>query len=213
MTAATKTAWEELEELRLAERHARERLENLTARQRRAGRALDAAMGPLREYHEAIGAGEREPDAAEEARLRAEVDRVQATVTFRAVPSGEGGTTLEAVDEALEAQVAGARRAVEERRADVQRFFHHQFDRLAGELTVDARAAAEAVAQAHAALRAAHRPYRDVRRRWRALLDGVGLPFDLPADPLRQLDDLLPIDGAIPAPIPETFNRDEGDDR
>jgi hypothetical protein len=112
-------------------RRADDRVRELEAEQLGARRAVDRELAPLTAYFEGVAAGERQPDAAEEARLRDAVTRAQADVVLR--PSTAHGRLLgmEPVNVRVEALLAGARRAAEQARADLARFAADEFDALA----------------------------------------------------------------------------------
>jgi len=83
MTAATiepraQDARRALEEARARVRDAEARVADLEGEQRRASRALDRAKAPLAAYWQQVGAGDRDPDGVEEARLIAAVRDTEA---------------------------------------------------------------------------------------------------------------------------------------
>lgn len=178
-------------------RDAEARVADLEGEQRRASRALDRAKAPLAAYWQQVGAGDRDPDGVEEARLIAAVRDTEAVVTLR--PTSDG--RLEVLDDRVEAMLAGARQALDQLKADVEQLVVERIDDLAGGLTAEALTAHERLQAALEQAVTAREPYARVRQGWRELYALAGMPCTLPADPLRGLTDELPADG-LPVPIP-----------
>lgn len=98
----------ELEEAIVA---AEARVRDLDAECRKARRSHERAVGPMRDYWRTVGAGaERDPDR--EAELEATARDADATLTMRPVLVDGRVTDFVPVDEALEAQLDGAREAL-----------------------------------------------------------------------------------------------------
>lgn len=108
------------------------------AHERTARRGADRASGPLLAYHEQVAAGEREPDPDHERELLTALREAQATVTLRAsysaaLPGSEGAprmVSVDPVDLVAEAALIGARRAADERRAELTAFVAASLDEL-----------------------------------------------------------------------------------
>jgi len=114
------SATEELEGLRGEVHAAQRRAAEAEAEFRTSKRAPERARGALVAYHEEVAAGDREPDAEEERTLREEVRGQDAAVTVRPVFTDGRVSDFETVNSELEG--AGARRALEDRQAETQRF-------------------------------------------------------------------------------------------
>jgi hypothetical protein len=131
---------------------ARER-EAVAAQARRAGEREQAALNG---YYEAVAAGEREADDGEHARLLDAAQRARASIAVRH-RHGRNGEFLgvELVDERAEAELRGARRALEAAERELANFAVANRDRLHAELLPLSRDAADAHAAAVDALMAA----------------------------------------------------------
>lgn len=203
MSAATTTAWAQLEALRAQVRDAEAHLAELETE----ARDVVARYRGLRAAHlaelEDVEAGRRKRDEEAERELLAELDELERRLTMK--PNQMGG--VDPVDERLEARIAGARAALDGRRDAVAAFMRRGFGDLAFELTAEAREAAERVNAALPELLEAEAGYRRIRARWRPLLEANGLPFTLPANPLRGFaDEVGP--GGVAIPVPDALGDD-----
>ena len=145
-------AIEKLDKLEAKVREAASRVAVLEVEQAKATRAHDRALGPLRDYHRAIGAGEIEPDPAREAELEAELERETRHVTRRPVLTGGRVSEFVAVDERVEAQLDGARSALDRAETERDRFMSvHQADLIAEALPVAESAARDLALRLEAA--------------------------------------------------------------
>lgn len=199
MSTQTTSALAQLEELRRKVPEAEQRVAALERERTIAARALDRAMGPLRDYWEQVGAGDRDPDPDVEARLTAELREARSTLTLRPGSNIGGGLVLEAVDERTEAQLAGARRAVEERQADVERFMRDHRDELVAELAGEAAKVRERYEAARRELLDCEQARKALGREWLPLMRLLGIPSDdLPPSPLATDLDTQPVELPVP---------------
>ena len=197
---------------------AKAKVAELEAEKQKAQRAVERALAPLTDYHRAIGAGEREPDAEEEARLEEAVERAQAESRQRVVSnwraeSGDG-LTVETVTPRIDGQLAGAREAVERREGELRAFLARRFDDLAAKLAEQAREARGRFEQAWEAVREAEAEWQEVAQRCRPLFQATrrtGSPLlpegDMPLSPLRGL--VYDLDAGWPLPMPRSLVPDE----
>ncbi|MEJ7656896.1 MAG: hypothetical protein WKF33_07690 [Thermoleophilaceae bacterium] len=160
-----KPALERLEELRAAVREAEAKLAEVELERRKASRSLDRVVAPVRAYHEAVAAGEREADAALERRLTAAVTEVQSNGLVSAKPVLAHGKIidLEVVDERIEAKIVGTQRLVQTRIEERNAFARDRAEELQAELLEKAQAAQEGLTGARAALEAAASEWSRVR--------------------------------------------------
>jgi uncharacterized protein YPO0396 len=182
-----KPALERLEELRAAVRDAEEKLSEVELERSKVARSLDRLIAPVRAYHEAVAAGEREADAALERRLTAAVTEVQESGLIQAKPLLAHGRTigLEVVDERVEAKIAGTRRRVQTKINERNAFVRDRAEELQAELLERAHAAEEGLTGARAALEAAAGEWSRVRGEFDRLIPQWGLsPAELPPNPL-----------------------------
>lgn len=205
MTEARETPnLDRLEELEHAVRQAEQRVAELTAERGRASRSLDRAMGPLRDYHEAVGAGEREPDADQERELVAAVRAAGEAISFEPVHTEGRLISLQPVDERVAAQLRGAERKLVERRGELEQFRRRTFAALAEELAPIAQAAQRSLQVAWDEADRASGVWTAVVRRWQPLLEAGGLSVeDLPGHPFAGLN--LEIDQGVPLPMPRSL--------
>lgn len=203
MTTTTATAWARVEALRVRVREAEAHVASLEARRAQAARDWRQAKTAELDHLRAVEAGAHEPDPDLERELADRVAELEGRLSFQPATGPRGGRLeLEPTDDRLEARLDGARAALEDRRAELARFWREEFDALAGELVAEAREAQEAVEQALPALLDAESRYRQVRARWRPLLEGNGIPYDLPPNPLRGFADEVDPFAGVPLPIP-----------
>lgn len=155
------------------------RVRELEAERAKVSRAHERALGPIRDYHRAIGAGEIEPDADVEARLEAELERATRSLSRRPVLTGGEVTDWTTVDERVEAQAEGARDALEAARAERESFLHQHRGELIAERMPVALDAARELAERHEATRSAGGAYREATRE----LHRLGFDGELPPEP------------------------------
>jgi hypothetical protein len=122
---------EELKRLQGEVRAAEVRVQAFEAERLRAGRSVERALGPLRDYYAAVGAGDRAGDPALEQRLRAAARDAEAAVSTRLTPRMDGRVEIEVRHEEVESKLAGAKRAVEEKREAVREFAVRNLEQLA----------------------------------------------------------------------------------
>jgi hypothetical protein len=191
-------------------RQARRRLHELEVERTASARRLEAARAPLDAYYEAVGAGERQPDADEEARLVAALRDVSATVRLEVAGHPHTGSpALVAIDDRAERLVTGAQRAVRAAEDAVLTFQRVERTGLAAELTARAEAARAAQEAAVPALAAAVADDQKVRAGWRRLLTANGQTDTVPRSPLRGWDDeLAAAGGRIPLAVPDELRED-----
>ncbi len=182
---ATISALEKLEELYQHVREAEERVAQAEQERARAGRALEAAKGPLRDYYEALGAGEREPDPALEKQLLAEIRKRDTVITTRPQPGG--GVAI--VDEAAEARVLGAKRVLAEREQAPPRFIVEHRDELVAELTDRSIAARDGLFAAIDEFGKGASAWQSARDAWGRMIPHWGIsPSELPHIPVALED-------------------------
>lgn len=204
--------WLTLEALEAEARGARERVEALEAEQLQAPRALDGAAAPLRDYYEAVGAGERKPDAELESELRDQAREAQDTLTLRPIQSAGGVLGVDVVDERVEGELAGARRALEAAEFRVEHYLRRHLRGLAAELWPRTLAAREGFDAAWRELRSAEGEWIDTLRRWERLRPIAGVPVEeIPANPLRGVG--REIDAGVPLPMPPSLIPDDVEPR
>jgi hypothetical protein len=147
-SASATSERERLAELEVAVAAADRRARDLDAECRKARRSHERAVGPMRDYWREIGGGaERDPDR--EAELEAGVRAADSALTARPIITDGRVTDFVAVDEALEAQLDGAREAHEAAVAERDRFLAANGAALVAEALPEAR---EALAACRAAL-------------------------------------------------------------
>ncbi len=149
---AAKNPLQELEALRVRVREAEARVASLDAEQRRSARKMETAFAPLRQYHEALGAGEREADPTLEAELLAGAQEVKASVVFSPKVNSSGRHVgFEAVDHAVDAQLSGAHRGLDEAKSAVTWFIRDHRAEIEAELVPQALAAHKRFLKSYAA--------------------------------------------------------------
>lgn len=201
---ATKTVgkWAELYDLDAALKVAEDRVAAIRQEQATTQRKIEKAMAPLREYHERVGAGEIEYDAADAAPLEAEVDRVSQGITFSIGKAARGdGQEVVPVNPRLEAQLAGALRTLEEATNARLNFLAANVGELGAEIMERTVAARDGLADAWTELRSSEREWLSVLQLWARLLAPAGLDASaLPPHPLRGLT--VNLDGGVALPMP-----------
>lgn len=166
----------ELDERLAAVRRAEAAVGAAEAAERSARRNIDRAAGPLTAYHEQVAAGERAVDADHERELLAALHGAQQAVTLRPAfttdPRGDGTPKmigLDSTDLIAEAALAGARRALEGRRAELAAFVAERLDELAAARVPRSRQAGQRMAVALQTLDGADREWREESRWWAQL--------------------------------------------
>jgi len=172
------TVIEKLDELDAEVRAAEGRVRELELEQAKVRRVHDRALVPLRDYHRALGAGEIEPDPEREAELERELEAATRHVTRRPVVTGGTVSDFVAVDERVEARLAGATEALEAARNRRDGFLHRSRAELAAEMLPVAERAAREIVDHHDAAADARAAYHEASRR----LHRFGVS-DLPDDP------------------------------
>lgn len=205
MATVEKTATEELAALRERRGVAARRLREAEEEARRANAKLQRAHQPVADYFLRVGRGEVEPDDAEVARLRAEVEAAHAFVGWKpAYDRGTGRVTgMQPYDTRSDAVLTGAREAQQEAAQAVLVFARSSFEALAAEQAARSGRVREVMAAAVEAMVAADRAWRDDQSAWSALLrlaDQEHLSQSMPASPL---EDGPPRPGQrVPLPMP-----------
>jgi len=212
-TAKKNNALAELDAKRDAIAAAEARVAQIEADKVKAERELDQATAALDAYYRAVGAGECEPDQAEERKLHKATGEAQAHMTTRLIDNpreGIGAGRVEKGDSRFDGLLRGAREAVQARRDEYERFLSVRWNDLEVEL---AEHAAD-VQQRHKDLwtRAleAEREWKAARKRWDPLVrSGAFTWADFPESPLTDGLDALPVprqlvgDGDAPLPRPD----------
>jgi hypothetical protein len=193
MTKPATPVLDGLAEREQAVEEARQRVDELVAEGRASKRDLDRAIAPLQDYYRALEAGEREPDADVESRLREAVAKAQATTAPQAVfnPRGETdhGLRLEMVNPEIEGKLAGARHKLAESEQEYEHYLRAHFDDLAVELAALGTDLAERCAPVAAHARKAHREWQALRDRWRPLVAVASFNWsDFPPAPFSATD-------------------------
>lgn len=202
------TLWGTLGLLDEQARRARQRVEGLEVEQHKAAGAIERATGPLRDYYEAVSAGERAPDHELEDQLRATAREAQDRLSMRSTQPAAGVAAMYMVDDRVEAELAGARRALEQAERQLDQFLSREMDGLAAELWPSTVAARDAFDARWAALRGAERDWLDVLRLWERLRPVAGVPVEeVPASPLRGVS--RAIEDGVPLPMPPSLTPEE----
>ena len=211
MSSATSSATQRLAELQAAVGEAERRLQRIEGERRRVTGELARATAPLAAYYEEVGAGEREPDPALEERLSAEVRDSRATATLRLnrAPTDPSHVTgADWVDERIEAKLAGAQRALTERREELAAFLRDNGE-LVGEWMIEAADVREDCAERWRELEAALRRWQSIAVRWGPFLEANGIDrAEMPVHPLAGLD-RDPGRAGVPLPAPASLIPDE----
>lgn len=193
-----------LAELQAAVEEAEARVQAVVAERRRAMRELAKVEAPLRDYWEEVGAGEREPDPALERQLADAMRDARATAVMRpTVAAGDFAhvTGVEMVDQAIEAKLAGAMRALSERERELAEFLSGNGE-LVAEWVAEGERVRAACQEAWAALAEPLRDWQRLAVRWGPFCEANAIPrAELPVHPLAGLDrDPVRQGIAIPAP-------------
>lgn len=205
MATVEKTATEELAALRERRAVAARRLREAEEEARRANATLQRAHQPVADYFVRVGRGEVEPDDAEVARLRAEVEAAHAFVGWKpAYDRGTGRVTgTQPYDVRADAVLDGAREAHQEAVQAITQFAGSNFQALAAEQAARSGRVRELMAAAVEAMVEADQAWRDVESEWSTLLrfaDQEHLSESMPASPL---EDGPPRPGQrVPLPMP-----------
>lgn len=180
-----------LAELQAAVAEARDRLSSIEAERRRTNREIARAAAPLREYFEEVGAGERESDPELEARLAAEVGEARSTAVLkfsRAATDPAQVSGADWIDERVEAKLAGAMRALEEREADLTEYMTDNGE-LVAEWVAAAAATREECELRWSEIRDALRRWQEIIGLWGPFLQPNGIaPAELPPHPLTGIE-------------------------
>jgi hypothetical protein len=181
------SAIERLGQLREDVEAAKGRVRELEARRLSVQRSVERAKAPLRDYHEQLGAGEREPDPKLERKLLKAVTDAESRVTTRPIFSQGQMQGIQVVDERLEAELAGASRALDEREAAVEEFARSRLAEIAAERLPRSRIVGERYRAAVEALIAADGAWIDEEGWWMTLGSAAGAfgPDEIPARPLE----------------------------
>lgn len=190
MAAAEKTATEQLAALRERRAVAARRLREAEEEARRANATLQRAHQPVADYFLRVGRGEVEPDDAEVARLRAEVEAAHAFVGWKPAYDRETGrvTGTEPYDVRAAAMLDGAREAHQEAEQAVTLYARSNFEALAAEQAARSDRVRAVMAAAVESMVAADRAWRDDQSAWSALLrlaDQEALIESMPSSPLE----------------------------
>lgn len=204
MTTKTKGASARLAELRAAVEQAEARVREVEAERRRTMAELARAEAPLRDYWEEVGAGERDPDPGLERKLAAAVRDARATAVTVPIRSSTDPNRIIAVethDQAIEAKLAGARRALEERRRELREYLSGNGE-LVAEWIAEAAEVRAACEERWAPLAEALRDWQRLAVRWGPFLEANGIDRgEIPAHPLAGLErDPARHGFALPAP-------------
>ena len=190
------TASDRLAELEQAVHDARQRAGKLEQALRSSQRIPQRARDALLAYFEEVGSGEREHDPAEEQRLREAVRETETRFTVRPIMINGAAADWEAVDLELEGKLAGVRRVVEQREAELRRFASEHLTDLAAERMERSEEAAQLAREALELARRADGAWRAETVSWARLARLAGrerLIDELSESPFAQL----------PAPIEE----------
>jgi hypothetical protein len=208
MTTAAKTQTERLAELRQAVVAAEVRVAELERRAQEAPRAYERALAELRSVQEAIGRGDREDDRKAEAELERAVATAREGLDFRPIegPAISEGTRAivgeQAFDPRAEALLAGAREALDERRAAVEAFQVGNYE-LAEEWIAEGSEATKAAQETWDRLQEQLKGWSEIRNRWPAFMEVNGKGSrTLPADPFHALTFVEQVDPRWPHPDP-----------
>jgi hypothetical protein len=196
-------AGERLAELQAAVTEAKERLREIEGERARMGRELARASAPLQAYYEELGAGEREADEELEAKLAADVREARSGATLRLnkAPTDPAKVTGgDWVDERVEAKLAGARRALEDREAKLSEFLRGNRE-LVAEWIAEAAEVRDACEARWEEVRIEFRRWQEVLGRWGRFNEVNGIaPSELPPHPLRGIEHDPSRGIALPAP-------------
>lgn len=176
-------------------------VERLRQERRESQRRLEAAQASLSDYWERIGAGDAQPDPDREAELEAELRDLKAVAAIRAQRVEGRVTSVEFVDSRIEARLAGAERALEDRRRDLHEFLKDNGE-LVREWIAEASAVRARVEKAWSELAEPLRQWHEIAVRWGPLLaaNDITTP-EIPPHPLTGLERDPALDGvALPVP-------------
>lgn len=215
MTVATSSLMDRLAELHDTVAAAEQRLADAEADLRTRSRRADRLQAELAEYAEQVGAGEREPDAALERKLRGRLQ--DAAATSRTEPIIDGGRViaLRFIDVEGEARVTGARRARDKAVAEHAAFLQAHLPELAVERHPGDHAAADQLARALEALATAEAAWDARRRFWGHALTLAGRPDlagELPDSPTRGMAPAVQRHAPLPIPAALTPDTEETPD-
>lgn len=192
MTTKTKTALDELAERRTAVEAAAERVAELEKEERSSKRELDRAISPLQDYYRSLEAGEREPDAETEKRLRREAKAAQAEVAPQAVynPRAEHGSGMrvEMVNLRLAGQLEGARERLEAAEQELRLFLSERFEDLVVELAAKGKALSERYEPLIEQAQKAQAEWQQLRAEWRPIVGMASFGWgDFPSSPFAEV--------------------------
>lgn len=185
MAPKKKDALAEYEQLREAAKQADLDLDAAEQAALAGRRSLDSVKAPLREYHEQVGAREREPDEELEARLAADVRAAERLVTLKPAFTDPRSVALVAHDDKAEALLTGARRARDQAWNAVYRFIEQNRDRLVAALLPRAEQARDRLLAAVDELDTSEREWNETRAAWAPMIERWNVsPAELPASPV-----------------------------
>lgn len=196
MSTKTKSALEQLAEKRAALDAAKNQLRQAQMDQSASSRRIAQARGPLTAYYEAVGAGRREADPAEEKRLLTELREAESAVSVTVSMEG-----MKLVDLKAQSILSGARDAVLTAEGEYQQFVRTHVKELAAEIAVQAKPAAERFDEAWAQVLDAQKEWSRVKNLWRPLVESDRFTWDdFPSRPLAGVAD--EVYGGVPLPMP-----------
>ncbi len=211
MDTTQKPASVRLAELQAAVEEAKARVRSIEGERSRAGRELARASAPLRSYYEEVGAGEREADEGLEAQLAADVGKLRSTATLRLSRAATDPAQVSGadwVDERIEAKLAGAGRALEEREHELTEYLRDNRE-LVAEWIAEGDEIREVCEARWAEVQAELRRWQSMVGRWGPFLAANGIePSELPAHPLKGIE--RDPGRGIPLPAPQSLLPGEG---
>lgn len=170
-----------LEELRAAVRVAEANVAAADKELRHDEGAIDRARAAVAEYQEAVAAGERPVDPDLERTLNDALRDAQTAVSWRL----DGGRHVP-FNPVLEAKLAGTRRALEGRQAELAHFEKTAAGSLATELAARARDLHERYEPVRRQIAALEREWAALTREWRPILAQLRIPAgELPDSPVK----------------------------
>ena len=199
-------ALDRLVELETVLERRRQDVTDAEARLRASRRAVQRVEQELGEYYAGLAAQERERDDELERRLLSEFRQASEATTLRQDVDRDGRVlpTLTVVDVKAEAELEGARRALQRAEDELAAYARSSVAELAAERLQPAEEAARELAEALEALRKASAAYRRERSFWAALSRASGLPLieQVPQDPTGDLGRLAV---AVEVPFPSSL--------
>lgn len=174
---------------------ANERVAELEAESRAEAGKAGRATADLDEYYRQLGAGECEPDAERERKLKRAVRGADDELTTKPVanpraaagdPMAEAGEPyrLETVNRRIDGMLEGARGVLQQAEQEYDQFVRSRFDDVATELGAEGAALVKRYRAAWARLQKAEGEWRRLRDRWNPLIERSGLTHAFPHSPL-----------------------------